>query len=197
MRILVACEFSGIVRDAFASKGHYAMSCDLEPTESSGIHYQGDVMDILYKDWDMMIAHPPCTFLTTTANRHFKNNPERWQSRVDAMIFVKKLLDAPIPKICLENPKGVISSFIRPPDQYIHPFHFGDRMAKLTGLWLKGLPPLMHTKIVQPEVHLYKSKKTKSGFSKYSKLGKLGKNHGKERSVFFPGIAQAMAEQWG
>ncbi len=137
MKILVACEYSGRVRDAFLKRGHDAMSCDFLPTESPGPHYQGDVFDVIHDGWDMMIAHPPCTYLTVAANRSFLNNPERWKQRLDAMLFVHALLNADIEKICIENPQGVISTHIRPPDQYIQPYEFGYPESKKTGLWLK------------------------------------------------------------
>jgi len=197
MKVLVACEFSGIVRDAFLARGHDAWSCDLLPTESPGPHIQDDVLEILNDGWDMMIAHPPCTYLATSANRWFINNPERWKKRLSAIIFVHDLLSCNIKKICIENPKGVITSHIRKADQYIHPYEFGHPEPKLTGLWLKNLPELRPTNIVDPEYLLYNSKRTKSGKSRYSRFGKLGSGHGKERSVFFKGIADAMADQWG
>ena len=197
MKVLVACEFSGIVRDAFLARGHDAWSCDLLPTESPGPHIQDDVLEILNDGWDMMIAHPPCTYLATSANRWFINNPERWKKRLSAIIFVHDLLSCNIKKICIENPKGVITSHIRKADQYIHPYEFGHPEPKLTGLWLKNLPELRPTNIVDPEYLLYNSKRTKSGKSRYSRFGKLGGGHGKERSVFFKGIADAMADQWG
>ncbi len=138
MRVLVACEFSGIVRDAFISAGHTAVSCDLLQTESPGPHYVGDVFDIVNDGWDLMIAHPPCTYLTTSANRYFLNNPERWKNRYKAMVFVWELLNAPIEKIALENPVGVISSHIRKPDQIVHPYYWGDPVPKKTAFCLKG-----------------------------------------------------------
>jgi len=197
LKVLVACEFSGTVREAFRKKGHDAWSCDLIPSDAKGHHYQGDVLELLGKDWDLMIAFPPCTYITTTANRHFKNNPERWKKRYEAMIFVWKLLSAPIERIALENPKGVITSHIRKADQYIHPYQFGDAYEKMTGLWLKNLPLLEPTNIVTPEYTYYNSKKNKSGKSRYSKYWKLGKDHGRERSITPKGIANAMAAQWG
>ncbi len=188
MKVLIACEFSGIVRDAFAAKGHVAWSCDLLPTERPGNHYQGDVFDIINEDWDMMIAHPPCTFLTVTANRSFVNNPKRWQDRVDAMVFVHKLLNANIERICLENPVGVISSHIRKPDQYIQPYEYGDAAQKKTGLWLKCLAPLMPTNIVTPEI-IYRD-----GYIDHP--WHYGTDE-RIRNKTFPGIANAMADQWG
>lgn len=197
MKILIACEFSGILREEFKKRGHDVLSCDLLPTEIPGNHYQGNVLDLINDFWDMMIAFPPCTYLTVTANRHFINNPERWQKRLNSMLFVYKLLNADIEKICLENPVGVISSHIRPPDQILQPYEFGDSYKKTTCLWLKGLYRLCPTNIVMPTFYKYNSKKTKTGYSKYSLFGKLGKNKGKERSVMPNGLAVAMAEQWG
>lgn len=192
MKTLIACEFSGRVRDAFIKKGHDALLCDFLPTESPGPHYQGDVFDIIDHEWDMMIAHPPCTYLTVTANRAFINNPQRWQKRVDAMNFVYRLLNCGIPKIALENPKGVISTHIRPPDQYIQPYEYGHTDSKITGLWLKNLPTLEPTNIVDPE-WIIDSCRGK----RYSKThwGSSGNSH--LRSITYQGIADAMAEQWG
>lgn len=200
MKVLVGCEWSGVVREAFKKKGHYAISCDLLPTEIPGNHYQGDIMeflDIYKKDFDLMIVFPPCTYLTVAGNRHFKNNPKRWEKRLVAIKFVHKLLNTDIPKIALENPKGVITSHIRKADQYIQPWQFGHPEPKMTGLWLKNLPLLKPTEIVEP-IHLeYNSMRTKSGKSRYGPMWALGKGHGKERGKTYEGIAAAMAEQWG
>ncbi len=147
MRVLVACEYSGRVRDAFLALGHDAMSCDLLPTESPGPHYQGDVFDIIGNGWDLMIAHPPCTHLAVSGARHFeaKRADGRQQAALD---FVRALLNAPIPRIALENPVSIISSAIRKPDQIIQPWQFGHGETKATCLWLKGLPLLTPTNIV-------------------------------------------------
>lgn len=210
MKALVACEYSGRVRDALSAQGWDAWSCDILPTESEltineGKHIQADVISILDKSWDLLIAFPPCTYLTVSANRHFVNNPERWKQRLDAMMFVYKLLNAPIEYIALENPVGAISSHIRPPDQIVNPYYFGDPVPKKTCLWLKNLPLLTYSlqdnlfeqkTAVEPEFLVYNSKSNKSGKSKYSVFGKLGKGHGHERSITFSGIAKAMAEQW-
>lgn len=198
MKILVACEYSGRVRDAFIAKGHTVISCDVEPTDSPGPHHQGDIMQILDQGWDMMVAFPPCTYLTTTANRVFLNNPGRWEKRLEAMKFVHKLMNADIEKICIENPKGVISSHIRKPEQYIQPYHYGHKDSKMTGLWLKNLPQLQPTDIVEPE-WVY----PKSGSGK--RMSKTHANNpstnnpanAKLRSVTYQGIADAMADQWG
>lgn len=180
MKVLVACEFSGIVRDAFAKKGHYAVSCDLLPTESPGLHYQGDVRDLLTDAWDLMIAHPPCTHLCVSGNRHYANTKER----LDAIEFFRLFLDAPVRMICVENPVGVISTAIKPPSQYIQPWQFGHGETKKTGLWLKNLPKLKPTNIVEgraPRIHL---------------MGP-SPDRGKLRSTTYQGIADAMADQWG
>jgi hypothetical protein len=190
MKILIACEFSGIVREAFKKKGHYALSCDLLPSETPGEHYQGDVFDVIDGDWDMMIAHPPCTYLTVTANRSFLNNPGRWQKRLDAMMFVYKLMNAGIEKICIENPVGVISTHIRKPEQYIQPYQFGHPESKKTCLWLKNLPKLESTDIVEPEWILRGDGKRYSPQHEKTRCPKL-------RSITYQGIANAMAEQWG
>jgi hypothetical protein len=187
MKILIACEFSGIVREAFKAKGHDAWSCDLLETEIPGQHIQGDVLDILDKGWDMMIAHPPCTYLTCTANKYFLNNPQRWLKRYEAMLFVHRLFNCNINKICIENPVGVISSHIRKPDQYIQPYYFGDKAQKKTGLWLKNLPLLEATNIVEPKII------RKNGYIDHKwHYGTCAKT----RSRTFKGIAEAMAEQW-
>lgn len=183
MRVLVACEYSGRVRDAFLKKGHYALSCDLLPCESeqSGDHYQGDVTQILDHGWDLMIAHPPCTHLAVSGARWFK---EKQQEQKEALEFVQLLLNAPIPKIALENPVSIISSKIRKPDQIIQPWQFGHGETKATCLWLKNLPKLTPTDIVEgrkARIHLMPP----------------GPNRWKERSRTFEGIANAMAEQWG
>jgi hypothetical protein len=151
MRILVACEFSGIVREAFRRRGHDAWSCDLLPTEIPGNHIQGDVLEILNDGWDLMIAHPPCTYLSSSG-MHWTTRGLRDPSLTeDALDFVKTLLNAPIKNIALENPIGVISSRIRKPDQIIQPWMFGDDASKQTCLWLKNLPKLSYTKIIPPK----------------------------------------------
>jgi len=206
MRIIIACEFSQIVAEAFTNKGHDVLSCDLLPGEKGLPHYQGDVLRLINDGWDMMIAFPPCTYITTTANRSFLNNPERWEKRVKALIFVKQLLDAPIDKIALENPKGAISTHIRKPDQIIHPFYFGDEAQKTTCLWLKNLPLLKHSKtgdMFSQKTHVKKGEMIKFPSGKkmpkwYADLSSTNnKNNAKIRSLTFQGIADAMADQWG
>lgn len=150
MRVLVACEFSGIVRDSFAARGHDAWSCDLLPTERPGQHIQGDVLGVLGDGWDLMIAHPPCTYLCSSGLHWNKRVPGRDARTEDALRFVRELLDAPIPRIALENPTGCISTRIRRPEQKIHPWQFGHDASKGTCLWLRGLPKLRHTVIVPP-----------------------------------------------
>jgi hypothetical protein len=193
MKILIACEYSGIVRNAFAIAGHDATSCDLLDTEISGKHYKGNVLDIINDGWDMMIAFPPCTHLAVSGARWF-NRKQKEQG--EALQFVKTLLNAPIDKIAIENPIGIISSKIKKPDQIVQPFWFGDAYKKSTCLWLKNLPRLVPTKMVEPEFVLYNSKKTKSGKSKYSYFGKFGKGFGHQRSKTPKGLAEAMALQW-
>ena len=181
MRVLVACEYSGRVRDAFIAKGHDAMSCDLLPTDVQGPHYQGNVMDIIGDGWDLMIAHPPCTHLAVSGARWFK---DKQAEQLEALEFVKALLSADIPYIALENPVSIISSRIRKPDQVIQPWQFGHGETKATCLWLKGLPKLKPTNIVE---------------GREQRVHKMppGPNRWKERSRTFEGIAAAMADQWG
>lgn len=181
MRVLVACEYSGIVRDAFIALGHEAWSCDLLPTESPGPHIQGDVLAVLTDGWDLMIAHPPCTHLAVSGARWFK---EKQAEQAVSLGFVQTLLAAPIPMIALENPVSIISSRIRKPDQIIQPWQFGHGETKATCLWLKGLPLLKPTNIVE---------------GREARIHKMtpGPNRWKERSRTFTGIAAAMASQWG
>jgi site-specific DNA-cytosine methylase len=182
MRVLIACEYSGTVRDAFISEGHEAVSCDLLPTDVPGPHYKGDVFDVINDDWDLMIAHPPCTHLAVSGARHFaaKIADGRQQAALD---FVKRLLDAPIALIALENPVSIISSRIRKPDQIIQPWQFGHGETKATCLWLKGLPLLRPTNIVAGrEARIHRMPPSP--------------NRWKLRSTTFKGIAEAMAAQW-
>jgi hypothetical protein len=201
MDILIACEFSGIVREAFKAKGHNVLSCDLLPTEKEGEHYQGNVLDILDNGWDMMIAHPPCTYLCVTGNKWFKPEfkerfPTREQDRKDAIEFFMALAKAPIPKICIENPIGIMSSLWRKPDQIIQPYQFGHIEAKKTCLWLKGLMPLEPTKKVKPEYVTFKSgKRMAKWYVDAVKLPKAERSNLRSRT--FQGIADAMADQWG
>lgn len=203
LRILVACEFSGIVRDAFKAKDHDAWSCDLLPTEKPGNHIQGDVLAILRDGWDLMIAHPPCTHLAVSGARWFK---DKKQEQAEALSFVLHLLCAPIEQIALENPISIISTRIRKPDQIIQPYWFGDSVQKATCLWLKNLPLLQPTKIVDrgliyvdPHGNKHGGVHTMRGLKAYSPLMLLPRNEErwKIRSRTFQGIADAMATQWG
>ena len=195
MKVLIACEYSGIVRDAFTSKGHDAWSCDILPTESPGNHFQGDVLEHLDKGWDLMIAHPPCTHLAVSGARWFTEGKKPWSLQEDALDFVRKLLAAPIDKIALENPVSVISTKIRKPNQIIQPFEYGHDVTKRTCLWLKNLPNLKPTKIVKPDIVLVNGKKMSRMHYESFKLP--SKERSKVRSKFYTGIAQAMADQWG
>lgn len=201
MRVLVACEYSGTVRDAFTAKGHYAMSCDLLPTDAPGNHYQGNVFDIIDQDWDLMIAHPPCTYLTVSGNRWFKPEyadrfPDRKEQKQEAIQFFMDLYNSHIPKVAVENPVGAMSKEFRKPDQYVHPFEYGDPHSKKTGLWLKNLPPLIATEIVEPEFYVGKDGR-RDPMWHFESLGMKPLERMKHRSKTFQGIADAMAEQWG
>ena len=201
MRILVACEFSAIVRNAFTNLGHDAWSCDLLPTEQNGNHIQGDVLKILDDGWDLMIAHPPCTYLCVTGNKWMKPEfqsrfPDRMERREEAISFFMDLAYAPINKICIENPVGIMSTIWRKPNQYIHPYMFGHQHTKKTGLWLKNLPSLKPTEIVEPIPYIYKDGRHDSTWHMESlKLPPLERM--KARSRTFTGIAVTMAKQWG
>ena len=194
MKVLVACEYSGTVRDAFISKGHEAISCDLLPTDSPGPHYQGDVFDIIDDSFDLMIAHPPCTHLAVSGAAWFKYKEKEQK---EALEFVQRLLDAPIKKIALENPVSVISTRIRKPTQIIQPWQFGEPFSKRTCLWLKNLEPLQPTNIVDKgEYTTYASGRTMPTW--YAEAWKLpAPERAKLRSKTFQGIADAMADQWG
>lgn len=181
MKVLIACEFSGRVRDAFIKRGHNALSVDLLPTESPGPHYQGDVRDVLDDGWDLMISHPPCTHLAVSGARWFKDKKKEQREALD---FVRLLLEAPIPKIVLENPISIISSRIRKPDQIIQPWEHGHGETKSTCLWLKGLPLLKPSKIVT---------------GREGRVWKMAPSpdRWKLRSITHKGVADAMARQWG
>lgn len=202
MKVLVACEFSGVVREAFSLQGHDAVNCDLLPTEQIGPHIQDDVLKHLYsKNWDLMIAHPPCTYLTVTGNKWMKPEykdrfPNRQKQREEAIYFFKELANAKIPRIAIENPVGIISTVYREPDQIIQPFMFGDAERKTTCLWLKNLPKLKPTNQVIPKLYTYKDGRTDGDWHvKTMKLPSLERM--KARSKTFQGIANAMADQWG
>lgn len=180
MRVLIACEYSGRVRSAFRALGHDAWSCDLLPSEDGGQHIQGDVLEVIGLGWDLMVAHPPCTHLAVSGARHFSKKQD---VQPEAIRFFMALAQAPIPRIAIENPVCIMSSVWREPDQVIQPWQFGHGETKATCLWLKGLPPLIPTKIVSgrhPRVHLMPP----------------GPDRWKERSRTYEGIAEAMARQW-
>ena len=193
MRLLVACEYSGVVRDAFIARGHEAMSCDLLPTDAVGPHYQGDVRDVLGDGWDMMIAHPPCTYLASSGLHWNKRVAGRDALTEEALEFVRLLLDAPIHRIALENPVGRISTAIRKPEQMIQPWWFGDDASKRTCLWLKNLPPLKETSRLPGDDKTRRANQTPSGQNRLWPSD----DRWKLRSTTYPGIAAAMAEQWG
>tara|TARA_Y100000114_G_scaffold43216_1_gene38651 strand:- start:3089 stop:3640 length:552 start_codon:yes stop_codon:yes gene_type:complete len=180
MKILVACEFSGRVRDAFIKKGHDATSCDILDTEAEGPHIKGDVLEVLDQGWDLMIAHPPCTHLAVSGARWFKDKQEEQKEAIE---FFMKLVEAPIPKIAIENPISIMSTKYRKPDQIIHPWMFGHGEVKSTCWWLKGLPKLVPTDVVEgreAKVHSYPP----------------SEDRWKKRSITYQGIADAIAEQW-
>ena len=191
MRVLIACEFSGVVREAFAKKGHYAMSCDLLPTDIPGNHYQGDVFDIINDGWDLMIAHPPCTHLAVSGAAWFKQKiaDGRQQQGID---FFMKLANSDIPKICVENPVSIMSTKWRKPEQIVHPYMFGHKETKATCLWLKGLDKLSDTNNLKTEtLALPKNERMRLHYLPPSI------DRGKLRSITYQGIADAMANQWG
>lgn len=195
MRILVACESSGTVRDAFIAKGHEAVSCDILPSEVGGPHIQGDVLEVIDQDWDMMIAHPPCTYLSSSGMHWTTRGLRDPELTEDALAFVRKLLDADIEKVAVENPVGAISTRIRKPDQYIHPYQFGDDASKKTGLWLKGLPCLIPTNYIEPRMVGGKPRWSNQTDSGQNRLGP-SQDRWKQRSKTYQGIALAMANQW-
>jgi hypothetical protein len=216
MMVLIACEYSGVVRDAFIKRGHDAISCDLLPTESPGPHYQGDVLDILSDGWDLMIAHPDCTYLTNSAAWAYTDGPyhqrikdgtlvgeDRRAAREEALLFVRKLLQAPIPKKCIENPRGAIGTRIRPASQWIQPWEYGEDASKITGLWLDGLPLLTPTNVIRGRLIEWPigsgkiverwGNQTDSGQNKLTPSS----DRWKDRARTYQGIADAMAQQWG
>jgi len=193
MKVLVACEYSGRVREAFRKLGHDAWSCDLLPSDdNSPYHMQGDVLELLDKGWDMMIAHPPCTHLAVSGAKHFeaKRKDGRQQEAID---FFMQMVNAPIDRICVENPVCVMSTAYRRPDNIIQPYEFGDPFKKTTCLWLKNLPNLEPTNVVEPNIKTYVSKSGKK--TKFSADYGWSSNH--KRNQTYQGIADAMAEQWG
>jgi len=214
MKALIACEFSGVVRDAFITKGHEAISCDFLPTESPGPHHHGDVIELLQDPWDLVIAHPPCTYLTSSAEWAYSDGPyhqkvgegvlvgaERRAARQKAIDFVTWIYEcANSPRIAIENPVGVLSTVWREPDQYIHPYEYGDNASKKTCLWLKNLPLLRPTGLATPRLApsgkgyaLRWANQTDSGQSREQPSA----DRWKVRSTTWPGWAEAMADQWG
>lgn len=184
MRVLVACEYSGRVRDAFLALGHDAMSCDLLDTEVPGPHYQGDVRDVIDYPWDLMICHPPCTHLSVSGARHFEAKRQDGRQQAAVSFFMMLARQRHIPRIAIENPVCIMSSLWRKPDQTIQPWQFGHGETKATCRWLKGLPTLTPTNIVE---------------GREARVHRLppGPDRWKERSRTFDGVAQAMAAQWG
>ncbi|MCP4527494.1 MAG: hypothetical protein GY833_16495 [Aestuariibacter sp.] len=188
MKVLVACEFSGTVRDAFAAQGHDAWSCDILPTDKPGQHIQGDVLKILDDGWDLMVAHPPCKYICNGGNNWLNRRPDLdWRGNRDkGAAFFMKFINAPINKICVENPIGCMNTKHRKPDQIIHPYHFGHPIRKDTCLWLKNLPVLKHTNKIEPpykKIDFWSDKRNPNGRSL--------------KSITYLGIAMAMATQWG
>jgi hypothetical protein len=206
MKVLIACEFSGIVREAFKRHGHNAWSCDLLPTEIPGNHIQDDVLKHLDDGWDLMIAHPPCTYLSYAATGVWNKDGRIWK-RLEALNFFAKLWVAPINKICIENPMGCATPTISKYSQIIQPYYFGDYESKRTCLWLKNLPLLQHTPLdnlfevsthVKPKIYGYYKRGKKKGMPIYgNSYLKFSDDRWKTRSRTFPGIAEAMANQWG
>ncbi len=197
MRVLVACEFSGAVRDAFRALGHDAWSCDLLPAEAPGPHIQGDVLQALREGWDLMVAHPPCTYLASMGIWWNKKRPERWPLTYAARDFVQALWDAPIPRVAVENPIGFLNRNWRKPDQIIHPWQHGHEASKPTCLWLRGLPPIMPTAIVDKGEFYVKANGARMAKWSHITSGTRKEERARIASRTFPGIARAMAEQWG
>lgn len=196
MRVLIACEYSGAVRDAFRAAGHDAMSCDLLPSEIPGPHYQGDVRDVLGDGWDLMIAHPPCTYLSVSGMHWTRRGLRDPQLTEDALDFVRLLLAAPIPRIAVENPVSIISTRIRKPNQIVQPWQYGHDASKTTCLWLKNLPTLQPTQIIEPRIVNGRRRwanQTDGGQNRLSP----SPDRWKRRSATYAGIAGAMAAQWG
>jgi site-specific DNA-cytosine methylase len=194
LRVLVACEYSGTVREAFAARGHDAMSCDLLPTDRPGKHYQGDIFDVIDDGWDLMIAHPPCTYLSVSGI-HWNNRGRGWDETEKALDFVRLLMGANIPRIALENPVSIISSKIRKPDQIIQPYHYGHDASKATCLWLKNLPKLQATETIPPRIVNGKARWANQTNGGQNKLAPSD-DRWKLRSTTYKGIAEAMAAQW-
>ena len=192
MRVLVACEFSGVVRDAFAARGHDAWSCDLLPSERPGQHIQGDVLDVLDRAWDLMVAHPPCTYLSKMGAR-WNHRPGRLAMQQEALEFVLALARAPVPCIAIENSIGALSRLWRKPDQIVQPYQFGEPYSKATCLWLRGLSPLAPTRVLTSYQPWVQGTYVRDGLKLAG--GTVRSPH--ERSRTFAGLAAAMAQQWG
>jgi hypothetical protein len=202
MKVLVACEFSGVVREAFRALGHDAWSCDLLTSANTEHHYQGDVMDIIDAGWDLMIAHPPCTYLTCAQNKWFLPQyahrfPNRRQDQDKGIEFFLRFATTGIPLVCIENPIGVMSTHYRKPDQIIQPYQFGHDARKSTCLWLTGLPKLQHTNVVPVTLHKTKGGNTMSMWHMQCGSATNQPERARLRSITFQGIANAMAHQWG
>ena len=204
MKVLVACEYSGTVRDAFAALGHDATSCDLLPTETPGKHYEGSVLDIINDGWDLMIGHPPCTYISYAATGYW-DQPGRARKRLEALDFFLQLWEAPIDRICLENPVGCADAIITKHSQIVHPYYFGDSDMKRTCLWLRNLPKLVSIRggdlfseatVIEKPQPIYTDKLGKKRY-RTDAISGGSEAARKERARFFPGIAKAMAEQWG
>jgi len=191
MKVLIGCERSGIVRNAFIKAGHNAISCDILPTTSPGPHYQGNVFDIIDNGYDLAIFHPPCTYLTYAGNRYW-NRPGRAILREAAYDFVMKIYNCKIPRIAIENPVGLLNTRFRKPNQIVRPYDFGDSHQKNICLWTRNLPPLFLGKLTSPQIIYTRKTGPKAGKNIYFAEAL----HGSARSVFFPGIASAMASQW-
>lgn len=196
MKVLIACESSGTVRDAFRELGHFAMSCDLLASEKPGPHHQGDVRELLDQDWDLLIAHPPCTYLSVSGMHWTARGLRDPKLTEDALDFVRLFMDAPIKRIAIENPVSIISSRIRKPDQIIQPYQFGHDASKKTCLWLKNLPLLSPTEFIEPRMIDGKPRWDNQTDSGQNKLPP-GKDRWRLRSKTYQGIAKAMANQWG
>lgn len=199
LRVLIACECSGRVRKAFRARGHDAWSCDIEPSETkSKYHIQDDVLNHLDRGWDLIIAHPPCTYLSSVGNVWLKRKPGRYAERERALKFFLACYNAKVPRVCVENPCGYPNSAFRKPDQIIHPYMFGEAVKKRTCLWLRGLQPLVPCNAVEPPKPLYYLKTTGKPINWVEGIKGLStKERQKARSRTFVGIANAMAEQWG
>lgn len=197
MKVGIFCEYSGRVREEFRKRGHNAWSIDFLPTEIPGQHIQGDCLDHLNDGWDILIGFPPCTYLCVAGLHYSKSDPFRMELTIEAMRFFMKLYNAPVKRVVIENPVGIMNTAWRKPDQIVNPCNFGEAELKKTCLWLRGLPPLMHTSDikVQPKHTIIRKTGTKAGKS-YNYYWRQGKS-AHERSRTFQGIANAMAEQWG